>query len=141
MSLGSWVAGLIAAHERTVGAAALFLTAGSLSDMVWTGRATRHIRSIFEGGIDLTELRKAWEPLDLERHADGLARSGLDLKIVLAKRDTVVLPELSKQLVMRLQEAGATPEVLELNCGHYSLSLPPYIARAGSSVVRLLRNG
>ncbi|MBB4189334.1 esterase/lipase [Sinorhizobium terangae] len=39
MSLGSWVAGLIAAHDPGVSKASLFLTAGSLADMVWTGGA------------------------------------------------------------------------------------------------------
>jgi hypothetical protein len=30
------------------------------------------------------------------------------------------------------------PGILELNCGHYSLSLPPYVIRAGLSISRLL---
>ena len=140
MSLGSWVAGLIAAHESEVANATLFLTADSLAEMAWTGRATRHIRATLDGRIDLAQLRTAWAPLDLERHADRLARSNLGLQLVLAKRDTVVLPELSERLVASLQEAGADPSVLRLNCGHYSLSLPPYIVRAGFSTVRLLRN-
>src|SRR5690606_35300632 len=38
MSLGSWVAGLVAAHDPAVSRASLFLTADSLADMVWTGR-------------------------------------------------------------------------------------------------------
>lgn len=141
MSLGSWVAGLVAAHEREVAKAALFLTAGSLADMVWTGRATQHIRAGLDGAIDRGELRRAWALLDLERHAEELARSDLDLQLVLARRDTVVQPELSERLIAALREAGAAPEVLRLNCGHYSLSLPPYIVRAGFSAVRLLRNG
>lgn len=138
MSLGSWVAGLISAHDPTVGKAALFLTAGSLADMVWTGRATRHIRASLEDEIALIDLRRAWAPLDLENYADKLARPGLDLMIVLAKRDTVVLPELSKGLIANLRSAGIVPSVLELNCGHYSLSLPPYILRAGLQTSRLL---
>lgn len=139
MSLGSWVAGLVAAHDQTVKKAALFLTAGSLADMVWTGRATQHIRASLEHEIDLPQLRRAWGPLNLENYADKLARPDLDLQIVLAKRDTVVLPEISHQLVAKLKDAGTQPRVLELNCGHYSLSLPPQILWAGISVSRLLR--
>jgi pimeloyl-ACP methyl ester carboxylesterase len=139
MSLGSWVAGLVAAHDRTVGKAALFLTAGSLADMAWTGRATRHIRKSLEGKIERADLRRAWSPLDLGIHADKLARDDLDLLIVLAERDTVVLPDLSEDLVAKLNAAGARPEVMRLNCGHYSLSLPPYILRAGLGVSRLLK--
>jgi pimeloyl-ACP methyl ester carboxylesterase len=141
MSLGSWVAGLVAAHDRAVERAALFLTAGSLADMVWTGRATRHIRKSLEGKIERADLRRAWGPLDLGLHADKLAREDLDLLIVLAERDTVVLPDLSEDLVAKLNAAGARPEVMRLNCGHYSLSLPPYILRAGFGVSQLLKRG
>lgn len=138
MSLGSWVAGLIAAHDPIVRRAALFLSAGSLADMVWTGRATHHIRASLEPEISLVDLRRAWGPLNLENYADNLARTDLDLQFVFATRDTVVLPELSKHLMAKLENAGAAPGILELNCGHYSLSLPPQIIWAGMSVLRLL---
>jgi hypothetical protein len=59
--------------------------------------------------------------------------------VVLAKRDKVVLPELSERLIQGLKDAGAEPSILELNCGHYSLSMPPYIVSAGRSVARLLK--
>jgi dienelactone hydrolase len=138
MSLGSWVAGLIAAHDPAVRRAALLLSAGSLADMVWTGRATRHIRASFDAEVGLADLRRAWAPLNLENYADKLARTDLDLQFVFAKRDTVVLPELSRQLVAKLRTAGVEPGILELNCGHYSMSLPPYVIWAGLSILRLL---
>ncbi|TJV78665.1 MAG: dienelactone hydrolase-related enzyme, partial [Mesorhizobium sp.] len=141
MSLGSWVAGLIAAHDSAVSKASLFLTAGSLADMVWTGRATRSIRDSLEPEIELTDLRRAWSPLNLENYAHSLARPDLDLQVVLAKRDKVVLPELSERFMQRLKDAGARPNILELNCGHYSLAMPPYILLAGLSLKRLLRRG
>jgi pimeloyl-ACP methyl ester carboxylesterase len=138
MSLGAWVAGLIAAHDPAVRRAALLLSAGSFADMVWTGRATRHIRASFDAEVGLDDLRRAWAPLNLENHADKLARPDLDLQFVFATRDTVVLPELSRQLVAKLKTAGVAPGILELNCGHYSLSLPPNVIWAGLSILRLL---
>ncbi|MBX5204032.1 dienelactone hydrolase-related enzyme [Rhizobium sp. NZLR1] len=138
MSLGSWVAGLIAAHEPAVRKASLFLTAGSLADMVWTGRATRAIRDGLERAIEITDLRRAWGPLDLENYAHKLARPDLALHAVIATRDKVVLPELSKHFIEKLHEVGARPNVLELNCGHYSLAMPPYILLAGWSLKRFL---
>jgi hypothetical protein len=141
MSLGSWVAGLVAAHDTAVSKASLFLTAGDLADMVWTGRATRLIRESLESEIELSDLRRAWGPLNLENYAHSLARPDLDLHVVLAKRDKVVLPELSERFMQRLKAAGAKPNILELNCGHYSLALPPYILLAGLSLKRLLRRG
>lgn len=138
MSLGSWVAGLIAAHDSAVSKTSLFLTAGSLADMVWTGRATRAIRDGLEPHIDLTDLRRAWSPLDLENYAHRLARTDLALHVVLAKRDKVVLPELSDRFIEVLNDAGARPKTLALGCGHYSLALPPYILLAGWSLKRFL---
>ncbi|RWI89858.1 dienelactone hydrolase-related enzyme [Mesorhizobium sp.] len=138
MSLGSWVAGLIAARDQAVSKASLFLTAGSLADMVWTGRATRLIRDSLEPEIELSDLRRAWGPLNLENYAHSLARPDLDLHVVLAKRDKVVLPALSKGFMQRLKHAGARPHILELNCGHYSLGMPPYILSAGLSLKRFL---
>ncbi|WP_439605078.1 RcgR family putative quorum lactone hydrolase [Shinella sp.] len=138
LSLGSWVAGLIAAHDAAVSNASLFLTAGSLADMVWTGRATRSIRDSLEPDIDLTDLRRAWAPLDMENYTDRLARAGLNLHVVLAKRDKVVLPELSARFVQTLARVSAKPRILCLNCGHYSLAVPPYILLAGLSLKRFL---
>lgn len=138
ISLGSWVAGLVAAHEPAVKKTSLLLTAGDLAEMVWTGGATRHIRASLEGRIELSDLQRAWAPLNLENHAAELARPDLDVQIVLAKRDRVVLPALSERLVHRLEGAGSTPDVERLNCGHYSLTLPPYIIFTGMRVSRFL---
>lgn len=138
MSLGSWVAGFITAHEPAVSKASLFLTAGSLADMVWTGRATRSIHDSLAPHIELHDLRRAWGPLNLENYAQNLARPDLSLHVVLAKRDTVVLPDLSSRFMQSLKSVGASPHILELNCGHYSLAIPPYILLAGLSLNRFL---
>lgn len=139
MSLGSWVAGLVAAHDPAVVKASLFLTAGSLADMVWTGRATRSIRESLEHSVDRSALNKAWSPLNLDNYTEKLSRPSLDLQLVLATRDRVVLPELSEKLIERLTESGASADVIKLNCGHYSLAMPPNIVFAGWSLVRFLR--
>lgn len=139
LSLGSWVAGLVAAHDESVSKASLFLTAGSLADMVWTGRATEAIRQSLEPNLDLADLRRAWSPINQETYARQLARPGLGLQLVLAKRDTVVLPELSHKFIQRLQASGVHPAVMELNCGHYSLALPPHILFAGFRLRRFLK--
>lgn len=138
MSLGSWVAGLVAAHDKSVSKASLFLTAGSLADMVWTGRATQAIRESLNGNVELSDLQRAWGPINQENYAGNLARPDLDLQVVLAKRDRVVLPQLSQRFMQTLQNAGGGPDILELNCGHYSLALPPNILFAGLRLKRLL---
>lgn len=139
VSLGSWVAGLVAAHDPAIQKASLVLSAGSLADMVWTGGATQHIRASLEGKMELAELRRAWAPLSLGSYAAKLARPGLDLQLVLAKRDRIVLPALSDEFIQQMQGRGAPPYVKRLNCGHYSLALPPYAFSVGISVGRFFR--
>ncbi|WP_137136996.1 dienelactone hydrolase-related enzyme [Rhizobium sp. FKY42] len=139
MSLGSWVAGLVAAHEPAISRASLFLTGGSLAEMVWSGRATRSIRTSLEPHLSLPQLERAWAPLNLGNYAEKLARQGLDTHVVLAVRDTVVLPDLSERLLQKLSFNGARISAVKLNCGHYSLGLPPYIIRAGWSLKQFLR--
>lgn len=75
----------------------------------------------------------------MESYAERLARPDLDLQIVLGTRDRVILPELSNSFIDRLTSVGAVPDVLKLNCGHYSLALPPNILFAGLSLDRLLK--
>ena len=40
-----------------------------------------------------------------------------------------------------LKDAGATPEILELNCGHYSLGMQPQVIWAGLGLLKLVRRG
>nr|QCL09818.1 hypothetical protein pC5.8b_328 [Rhizobium rhizogenes] len=68
----------------------------------------------------------------------NLAQTDLELHIVLARRDKVVLPELSQRFMQGLKAVGARPGILELNCGHYSVGMPPYILLAGLSLKRFL---
>lgn len=140
ISLGSWVAGLVAAHDPLVRKACLFLSAGSLADMVWTGGATRHIRASLDGKMGIADLRRAWSPLSLANHAARLVRPDLDVQLVLAKRDRVVLPAMSEEFISQLRAAGASPCVKWLNCGHYSLSLPHYAISAGLDAARFLNS-
>lgn len=139
MSLGSWVAGLIAAQEVSVSKASLFLTAGRLADMVWTGRATRSIRESLEGHIELADLRKAWAPLDMENFAYQLARPGLELQIVIAKRDRVVIPKLSRDFIYSLERANVKTDIIQINCGHYSMGIPPFVLLAGWALKKFLK--
>jgi hypothetical protein len=141
MSLGSWVAGLVAAHDPLVTRASLFLSADSLADMVWTGRATQAIRKGLETAVGIDDLRRAWAPMDLGHYVHRLARSDLGLHMVLANRDTVVMPDLTRRFVGRLQGDGAGPIVKEFSCGHYSLALPPFSLMAGLSLRHFLTEG
>lgn len=138
MSLGSWVAGIVAANDLSISKASLLLTAGSLADMVWTGRATRSIKESLAGNVELNDLRRAWCPLNMENFAERFARPDLDLQIVVANRDNVVLPVLSHNFVNALLDVGAKPSSVNISCGHYSLGAPPFILVVGWKLERFL---
>lgn len=135
-SLGSWVAAIVAATDPRVHNASLFLTAGSLADMVWTGRATRHIRQSFDGMISQEQLNMAWAPLNIENYVDRLKQNRVNLQLIFAARDKVVLPELSKTLVDRISRSRLSAESAWLNAGHYSIALPPFGIRASLMLLR-----
>lgn len=69
-------------------------------------RYTNYPEQRLEPEIELADLRSAWGPLNLENYVHRLARPDLDVQMVLARRDTVVMPELSESLLRSLKNAG-----------------------------------
>ena len=137
-SLGSCVAGLLAAHDPRVSATALFLTAGDFAEVVWTGRATRHLRRRLEQHITLDQLRPAWGLISTATFAGRLARPDHRIQIIRALRDTVVLPQATEKFVRQLKSAGAQFSTHTYPCGHYTLGLFPYGASTLARVMFLL---
>ena len=139
-SLGSCVAGLTAAHDERVKGSLLLLTAGDFADVVWTGRATRHIREGLQGGIQLSELKDIWSPISLFPFIPLLARPSHRLMLVSARRDKVVLPHLTTQFVDELRAANANLRWRLLRCGHYSLGVFPFSWMTLAMAVGFLRS-
>jgi pimeloyl-ACP methyl ester carboxylesterase len=126
LSLGSCIAGLVAAHDPRVTCSALVLTAGDFAEVVWTGRATRHIRRALEPEMTLDELGSVWSIISTGTFAKELARKGHRTLIISGTRDTVVKPYLTQRFIEQLQKHGAQIQWLQVGCGHYSLALPPF---------------
>lgn len=125
-SLGSWVAGTLAAFNKEITKASLLLPGGSLAEMIWTGRATRSIKAVLSDNITLDQLRQAWVPFDLSHQARSLARPELEIQIIFAKRDKVVVPALTSQLIGTISETKTIRSIVPVNCGHYSLARAPF---------------
>jgi pimeloyl-ACP methyl ester carboxylesterase len=142
ISLGSCIAGLVAAHDRRVRCSALLLTAGDFGEVVWTGRATRHIRQGLEPAISLQELAKVWSIISTGTFAKEISRREHSTLIVSGVRDNVVKPYLTQRVVDQLRGFNARLEWKILGCGHYSLALFPFNVRAFVILVRFLyKNG
>ena len=137
-SLGSWVAGIVAALDESVTKAALYLGPGSLADMVWSGSATRHIRESLVHNMSPDDLNAYWSPMNLENYSGMLARSDLKIQVGIATHDKVVPIEITRSLSARLIESKANFKSVKYNCGHYSFSLPPNSMIALYQIVKFL---
>lgn len=125
-SLGSCVASLAATFEPRVSRAVLLLTAGDFAEVVWTGRATRHICEVLEGSIALDELKRIWAIISPSNFVWRLAGSGCRVLVVSGQRDEVVKYDLAQKYVAELVACQANVVWQALPCGHYTLAKPPF---------------
>jgi hypothetical protein len=126
ISLGSPIAALAAAFNPGISAAALLLTAGDFASVVWSGRATRHIRKAMDGYITLEQLQLLWSVISPCNFVNELSDSNTKLLILSGSCDEVVLPVFAFEFVDRLRHAGVELTHLCWPCGHYSLGAPPF---------------
>jgi fermentation-respiration switch protein FrsA (DUF1100 family) len=126
VSLGSCVAALAGAFEPLIRRCALLLTAGDFAEVVWTGRATSHIRAALTGHISVDQLREAWSIISPLSYLDRLSSAGTKLLIISGRRDQVVLFSLAKTFVDGLRSKGCKVTWRTLPCGHYLVGKFPY---------------
>jgi hypothetical protein len=138
-SLGSCVAGLASAFDHRIRACNLLLTAGKFADVVWTGRATRHISAALQRALSLQALRAIWSVISLDSFAQYYASNGQHLLVVSGNRDKVVLPQLTEEFVEKLRNARVSVQHVRLSCGHYSMAMLPFNVRAAIELVTFLR--
>jgi pimeloyl-ACP methyl ester carboxylesterase len=139
VSLGSCVASIASAFEPKISSASLLLTAGDFSEVVWTGRATQHIRKQFEGQIDLPQLRKIWSIISPSSYLKDFARAAVPLFLISGRRDEVVRFDISGRFVDELRQSGVKVKWKIMPCGHYTLSEFPFSWMALAMIVNFLR--
>lgn len=137
-SLGSCIAGLLGAFDNRVHSTSLLLTAGRFADVVWTGRATRHVAAAFREAITLDQLRVIWSIISLEPFVEYYRRPLHDMLILSASRDAVMLPHLTIDFVAKLRAAGVPMRHASLPCGHYSIGMLPFSILATIRVLSFL---
>jgi pimeloyl-ACP methyl ester carboxylesterase len=139
ISLGSSIASIAAAHDPRVTAAALILTAGQFGEVVWTGRATRHIRLALEGRVSLAELNEVWSVISPISYVPRLAERRTPVLVLSARADEVFLPYLTEQFIASLREWGVPLRRKICSCGHYTTGTLPFSAIVLHSTIRFLR--
>jgi hypothetical protein len=139
ISLGSCVAGLVAAHDLRVYASALILTAGDFAEVVWTGRATRHIRAAFAADTTLEPIRNIWSIISTEAYVNQISKMQHRCLVISGNRDRVVLPYLTQRFIDKLRNAGVIYSWHEFGCGHYSLGRFPFNLMTFLMLMRFFR--
>jgi dienelactone hydrolase len=139
-SLGSSIASIVAAHDARVRTLALLLTAGHFGEVVWTGRATRHIRQAMEERLTLKQLNDIWSVISPISYVNQLVDRNVPILVVSGRADAVFHPELTARFIDALEDRGMTPRWRVLPCGHYTLGTFPFSLAAAGSVLCFLRD-
>jgi hypothetical protein len=138
-SLGSCIALITQAHDARVQCSVLNHVSTYFADVVWTGLATRHVRSSLENHISLEDLREIWMPISPRAHFAKLAGTGQRALLIHARYDTSFLPRFSRQAVEEFQQLGIPHAALQMPCGHYSSGQFPFNITLGLFMCAYLR--
>ena len=126
VSMGSCIAGLVAAHDTRIRASALLLTAGDFAEVIWTSRATRHIKESLETSLSLDDLQSVWSIISSGTFAKALSRDGHNTLVLSGARDRIAQPFLTERLCRQLESHGANYDWRTFSCGHYSMGIFPF---------------
>jgi hypothetical protein len=139
-SLGSCVAFIAAAHEPRIQAGVFNHISTYVSDVVWTGISTQHVRQGFEGSITQDELRNYWSIISPASYLHRMTARKLKSLLVWARYDTTFLPEFSAQVLQSFRDLQLPHRVKELPCAHYTTGEFPFKWMDGLAMCRFLRS-
>ena len=138
-SLGSCYAFLACAHDPRIRVAAFNHASTYVSDVVWHGQSTRHVREGIESRIDVDRLRQLWSAISPMSYFEQFARWPKKSLIVYAKYDLTFLPEFSHEVVKQFARHHLDYKVVELPCGHYTTGEAPYKYMDGWHLASFMR--
>ena len=139
-SIGSCTAFLAFVHDERVSAGVFNHVSGYVADVVWRGISTRHVRAGLEGALTLEELRALWLPISPLAYAERLARlRARPIRFIAARHDLTFPPDLSRDVIARVERLGVPVSVSWLPCGHYTSGSRPWVYLDGWKIVDFLR--
>jgi hypothetical protein len=139
-SLGSCVAFIAAAHEPRIQAGVFNHISTYVSDVVWTGISTQHVRQGFEGSVTQDELRNYWSIISPASYLHRMTARKLKSLLIWARYDTTFLPEFSAQVLQSFRDLQLPHRVKELPCAHYTTGEFPFKWMDGLAMCRFLRS-
>ena len=138
VSLGSSIASIVAAHDDRVDRLALLLVASRFGEVVWSGRATGHIRLALEGRIALEQLDKIWSLLSPITYICQLQQRGIPVLAISADQDQVFPRHLVDEIIDAYRSHGVQHYGQTLPCGHYTALTFPFNRLAFASLARFV---
>ncbi|HXM94354.1 MAG TPA: hypothetical protein VOA64_08895 [Candidatus Dormibacteraeota bacterium] len=138
-SIGSSVGYITLVHDEALRAGGFFHVSTYYADVVSQGMTTSHVWESLRHHVTVDELRDYWAPISPMPYVERHMGAGRNCFMVYGKYDPTMLPQLTRQMLDSLRRHGATPRVLELACGHYSLELYPFSYIAGYRMLTFLR--
>jgi dienelactone hydrolase len=138
-SLGSCYAFIASAHDQRLRVSAYNHASTYVSDVVWHGQSTRHIRAALESKLDEERLRKLWAAISPMSYFEQYARWPKKSLIIYANYDMTFLPEFSREVIREFEKHHLDHKVVVLPCGHYSTGETPYKFMDGWHLVSFLR--
>jgi hypothetical protein len=139
-SLGSCMAFITAAHDTRVKCGVFNHVSMNVSDVVWTGLSTQHVRKGIEAQITREELQKYWSLISPSSFIHRLKERHMPALLIWARYDTTFLPEFSKQVLHGFREHKLPHKVFALPCAHYTTGRFPFNWMDGLTMCRFLRN-
>jgi pimeloyl-ACP methyl ester carboxylesterase len=135
-SLGSCVAFIAAAHDHRVRAGIFNHVSLCVSDVVWTGISSQHVRKGFGDRVSQDDLRRYWSVISPISFLDRMQSRNLPSLLVWARHDTSFLPVYSRQVLDAFREKKLPHEVFTLPCGHYTTGQFPFNLMDGLAMCR-----
>lgn len=137
-SLGSCVAFITAAHDPRVNAGVFNHVSMYVSDVVWTGVSTRHVRQGIETHLTRDQLKRYWGIISPGSFLDRVKARPIPSLLVWARYDTTFLPEYSKLVLAAFREMRTPHQVFTLPCAHYTTGRFPFNWMDGLAMCRFL---
>jgi hypothetical protein len=135
-SLGSCVAFIAAAHDQRVRAGIFNHVSLCVSDVVWTGISSQHVRQGFGDSVSQDDLRRYWSVISPISFLKQMKSRNLHSLLVWARHDTTFLPVYSRQVLDAFRDLRLPHEVFTLPCGHYTTGQFPFNLMDGLAMCR-----
>ena len=138
-SVGSCIAFLAFLHDTDINAAVFNHVSGYISDVVWHGLSTYHVRAGIADNLSLDQLREYWLPLSPLAYMDRLAKlPPRPQRYIYTLYDLSFPVDLSRQVMNELRRRKIKHSKAAIPCGHYTLGEKPWVYLDGYKIISFL---